>query len=59
MPSKSPYASSFKGALKKGTPAGVAVNAIAKRLSKSPTVIFSSLHKAELCDRQKINGQFI
>ncbi len=61
MPSttKSPHATSFKSAIKRGTPAGIAVNAIAKRSNKRPGAVFSSLHKAGLCHRQKFNGQWI
>ena len=57
--SKSPHASSFKTAIKRGTPAGVAVNAIAKRSNKRPSAVFTSLHKAGLCHRQKFNGQYV
>ncbi|MCH7603875.1 MAG: hypothetical protein IIB54_14020 [Planctomycetes bacterium] len=56
---KSPYASSFKSAMKLGTPCGVAVNNIAKNSKKSPTMVFESLFKAGLCFRQKFNGQFV
>ncbi len=59
MPSKSPYATSFNSAIKRGTPAGTAVHAIAKRTSRPINSIFSSLHKAGLCHRQKLNGQSI
>lgn len=56
---KSPYATSFKSAIKRGTPAGIAVGAIAKRTGKPINGIFSSLHKAGLCHRQKFNGQWL
>ena len=60
MPSpKSPYATSFKSAIQRGTPAGLAVAAIAKRSGKNPQQIFTSLFKAQLCQRQKLNGQWI
>lgn len=61
MPShnKSPYATSFNSAIKRGVPAGVAVAAIAKRQNKSQQAIFNSLYRAEICDRQKINGQYV
>lgn len=61
MPSspKSPYATSFKSAIKRGTPAGIAVAAIAKRTGKNTQQVFSSLHRAGLCDRQKFNGQWV
>lgn len=56
---KSPFASPFKSAVKRGTPCGVAVNNIAKNSKKSPKVVFESLFKAGLCFRQKFNGQFV
>jgi len=56
---KSPHATSFTSAIKRGTPAGIAVNAIAKRSNKRPGAVFSSLHKAGLCHRQKFNGQWV
>lgn len=56
---KSPYATTFKSAIKRGTPAGKAVEAIAKRRNTNPSVIWNSLHKAGLCERQKFNGQWI
>ena len=56
---KSPYASSFKTAVKNGTPCGVAVNSIAKNKGKTPKMVFESLFKAGLCFRQKFNGQFV
>ncbi len=61
MPShiKSPYATSFNSAIKRGVPAGVAVAAIAKRQNKSQQTIFNSLYRAEICERQKINGQYV
>ena len=42
MPSspKSPYATSFKAAIKRGTPAGQAVASIAKRTGKNRYVIY-------------------
>ena len=57
--SKSPYATSFNSAIKRGTPAGAAVKAIATRSQIRPNVVFASLHKANLCHRQKFNGQWI
>ena len=56
---KSPYASPFKSAIKRGTPCGVAVNSIAKNKNKTPKMVFESLFKAGLCFRQKFNGQFV
>ena len=61
MPStiKSPYATSFQTAVKRGTPAGITVAAIAKRQNTTQNVIFNSLYKAGLCLRQKFNGQWV
>ena len=61
MPStyKSPYASSFKSAIKRGTPAKKAVDSIARNRNTTPTAIVNSLHKAGLCQRQKFNGQWV
>jgi len=61
MPSKytSPYASSFKSAINRGTSYTFAVNSIAKRWNKTPEFIWQSLYKAGLCYRQKFNGQWI
>lgn len=61
MPSKntSPYATTFKSAINRGTPCSVAVNNIATRTKKSPTVVYNSLFKAGLCYRQKFNGQWV
>ncbi len=56
---KSPHATSFNSAIKRGTPAGIAVDAIARRSNTRPGAVFSSLHKAGLCHRQKFNGQWI
>jgi hypothetical protein len=57
--SKSPYASSFKSAIKRGTSASNAVKTIAKRHNTTPNVVFNSLHKAGICHRQKFNGTWI
>ncbi len=61
MPSypKSPYASSFNSAVKNGTPGGLAIYNIAKRLGKTPSVIGNSLFRANLVYRQKFNGQWV
>ena len=56
---KSPYAPSFKAAIKRGTPASIAVAGIAKRYNKPIKTVFASLHRAELCHRQKFNGQWL
>ncbi len=57
--SKSPFASSFKSAIKRGTPCFVAVQNIASRCNKKPEAVFNSLFKAGFCNRQKFNGQWI
>ena len=56
---KSPFATSFKSATKRGIPCGMVVQNIAKRTGKTPQVVFTSLWKAGLCDRQKFNGQWV
>lgn len=55
----SPYASSFKSAVRRGTPVSVAVENIASRRSTTTNQVFQSLHKAGLVLRQKFNGQWI
>jgi hypothetical protein len=55
----SPFATSFKSAINRGTPCFVAVCNIAKRTKKSPNQVFESLFKAGLCFRQKVSGQWI
>jgi hypothetical protein len=55
----SPFASSFKSAVKRGTSYTTAVENIAKRCNKSTNVVWNSLYKAGLCYRQKFNGQWI
>lgn len=55
----SPYATSFKSAINRGTPCFVAVQNIAKRTKKSPNQVFESLFKSGLCFRQKVAGQWI
>lgn len=61
MPSKttSPFASTFKTAVKRGTPCSLAVNNIASRTNKTPSFVFQSLYKAGLCFRQKVGGQWV
>lgn len=61
MPStfKSPYASSFASAIKKGTPCHQAVWNIAKRTNTAANTIYQSLWKAGYCQRQKLNGQWV
>lgn len=56
---KSPYATSFKSAVRRGTSASVAVANIARRRHSTPVQIFQSLFKADLVQRQKINGHWI
>lgn len=55
----SPYASSFKSAVKRGTPCSVAVNNIANKKKTTCKTVFESLCKAGLCNKQKFNGQWI
>ena len=56
---QSPFASSFRSAVRRGVPASQAVHGIAQRSRKSETVIFQSLFKADLVWRQKFNSQWI
>lgn len=55
----SPYAASFKSALKRGTSYNAAVQNIANRKNTTPDKVWLSLFKADLCFRQKFNGQWI
>ncbi len=55
----SPYAASFKSALKRGTSYTAAVQNIASRNNATPQQVWQSLFKANLCFRQKFNGQWI
>ena len=59
MTGKSPYATSFKTAIKGGTPCWTAITNIAKRTGKTPTTVATSLKKAGLVIGQKFNGQWI
>ncbi len=61
MPSnfKSPYATSFNSAVKRGVSFVSAVNSIAKRTSKTPKTVWASLFKAGVVNRQKFNGQWV
>ena len=54
MPSnyKSPFATTFKNGVKRGTPCSTVVESIAKRNNKTPKTVFESLWKAGLCFRQ-------
>lgn len=54
----SPYATTFKSALNRGTSYNLAVHNIAKRSNKSVEQIWLSLYKGGLCFRQKFNGQW-
>lgn len=56
---KSPFATSFNNACKRGTPFCTAVQNIAKRTGKNESTIWNSLYKAGLVWRQKFNGQWI
>lgn len=55
----SPYATSFKSAIKRGTSYNVAVQNLAKKHNKTTDFIWQSLFKANLCWRQKFNGQWV
>ena len=55
----SPYATSFKSAVKRGTPWYTVVENIAKRYKKTPNFIWESLFKAGWCYRMKFNGQWM
>jgi hypothetical protein len=55
---KSPFASSFNSAIKRGVPCWQAVQQISKRTGKNPNMIFQSLYNAGFCSRQKVNGQW-
>jgi hypothetical protein len=61
MPSNytSPFASSFKSAVNRGTSWTVAVQNIAKRNNKTVNFVWNPLWKAGICSRQKFNGQWI
>ncbi|MHC5004035.1 MAG: hypothetical protein ACYTJ0_13015 [Planctomycetota bacterium] len=56
---KSPYATTFNNAVRRGVPCSVAVENIAKRNKKTVNNVFQSLYKAGCCYRQKMNGQWI
>jgi hypothetical protein len=55
---KSPFATSFNSAIKRGVPCWQAVQQISKRTGKNTNVIFQSLYNAGCCFRQKVNGQW-
>jgi len=55
----SPFASQFKSAIRRGTPASVAVENIASRQGTTMNQVFQSLFKVGLVFRQKMNGQWI
>lgn len=56
---KSPFATSFKSAMNRGTSYTTAVVNIAKKNNTTTTNVWQSLYKAGLCWRQKFNGQWI
>jgi hypothetical protein len=56
---KSPYGSSFRSAIRRGTPWLTAVETIAKRWKKTPQQVWESLYKAGYCYRTKFNGQWL
>jgi hypothetical protein len=61
MPStfKSPFTTTFKSGIKRGVPCSVVVQNIANRNNKTCKFVFNSLWKAGVCNRQKMNGQWI
>jgi len=59
QPFKSPFASSFKSSVNRGTPCSQAVANIARRQGKTPSAVFTSLHRAGLCGRFKYAGSWI
>ncbi len=56
---KSPYTTSFKSAVKRGTPWFTVVENIAKRHKKTTNYVWNSLWKAGVVQRVKFNGQWI
>ena len=56
---KSPFATSFKNAVKRGTSYNQAVRNIATRAQTTPQLDRETLSKARHCNRQKFNGQWI
>jgi hypothetical protein len=56
---KSPYTTSFCNAIKKGTSFTEAVYTIANRYNKKASVVWQSLWKAGVVNRQKFNGQWV
>lgn len=56
---KSPFATSFKSAVKRGTSYNVAVENIASKNKKTVQFVWESLWKAGLANRQKFNGQWL
>jgi len=55
----SPFTRAFTTATRRGTPAGVAAQNIAKRNRKTINQVFTSLFQAGQVNRQKIGGQWI
>ena len=55
----SPSAASFKSAIKRGTSYNQAVWNSANRCNKTTDYVWNSLCKANLCWRQKFNGQWV
>ena len=56
---QSPFSSSFRAAVRRGTPASTAVANIASRTKRQPSHIFESLFRAGQVNRQRVNGQWI
>lgn len=59
MPLKSPFTTTFKTLVTRGTPCWTAVTTIAARFGKTPNFIFRSLYGAGLVTRQKVSGQWV
>ena len=61
MPSnfKSPFAGTFKSAIKRGTPCWTAINNIANNKKKTFNFVAESLFKGNVVNRQKFNGQWL
>lgn len=55
----SPFTRAFTTAMRRGTPAGVAAQNIAKRNRKTINQVFTSLFQAGQVKRQKMGGQWI
>ncbi len=56
---KSPYAATYRAAVRSGTPTSKAVAAIARTYKTTTTTVYASLYKAGVCNRQKCAGQWV